>query len=82
MIQKLLDDGLEVPLDAPASLALALASGVADSLSGRLFSVSEDVAEIVRQSEQVLDKELYLLRVRPLEGSAFNRNLREAEVAR
>jgi NAD(P)-dependent dehydrogenase (short-subunit alcohol dehydrogenase family) len=82
LIQKLLDDGLEVPPEVPASLALALASGIADSLSGRLFSVSEDVAEIVRQAEQVRDKELYLLRVQPLEGSAFNRNLREAEAAR
>jgi NAD(P)-dependent dehydrogenase (short-subunit alcohol dehydrogenase family) len=80
-IQKLLDDGREVPLDAPASLALALASGVADSLSGRLFSVGEDLEEIVRQSEQVRDKDLYLLRVRPIEGSALLQNLQAAHRA-
>src|ERR1035438_3705608 len=61
-VQKQLDDGLEVTPDVVANLVLTLASGVADSLSGRLFSVADDVEEIVRRTEQVHANELYLLR--------------------
>jgi hypothetical protein len=43
---------------------LTLASGVADSLSGRLFSVADNVEENVGRSEQVQANELHLLRVR------------------
>ena len=63
-IQKLLDDGMEVTPDVVATLVLALASGMADSLSGRLFSVSDDVEAIVRRAEEVRANALYLLRVR------------------
>jgi 3-oxoacyl-[acyl-carrier protein] reductase len=63
-VQKLFDDGLEVTPDVVAHLVLTLASGMADALSGHLFSVSDDVEEIVRRSEQVQSNELYLLRVR------------------
>jgi hypothetical protein len=52
--------------DVVAGLVLALASGRADALSGRLFSVGEDVDEIVRRAEQVRADELYLLRLRKL----------------
>ena len=63
-VQKLFDDGLEVTPDVVAHLVLTLASGVADALSGHLFSVRDDVEEIVRRAEQVQASELYLLRVR------------------
>jgi 3-oxoacyl-[acyl-carrier protein] reductase len=63
LVQKLLDDGLEVTPDVVAKLVLTLASGVADSLSGRLFSVSDDVEDIVRRAEQVRANDLHLLRV-------------------
>jgi NAD(P)-dependent dehydrogenase (short-subunit alcohol dehydrogenase family) len=63
-VQKQLDDGLEVTPDVVAKLVLTLASGAADSLSGRLFSVADNVAEIVRRTEQVHANELHLLRVR------------------
>jgi hypothetical protein len=63
-VQKLLDDGREVTPDVVAGLILTLASGVADSLSGRLFSVDDNVEEIVRRAEQVQANDLYLLRVR------------------
>jgi hypothetical protein len=65
-VQKLLDDGLEVTPNVVADLILFLASGRADSLSGRLFSVGEDVEEIVRRSEEVYRDELYALRARKL----------------
>jgi NAD(P)-dependent dehydrogenase (short-subunit alcohol dehydrogenase family) len=63
-VQKLFDDGLEVTPEVVAGLVLTLASGVADSLSGHLFSVGENVEEIVSRAEQVRANELYLLRVR------------------
>jgi 3-oxoacyl-[acyl-carrier protein] reductase len=63
-VQKLFDDGLDVTPDVVARLVLKLASGVADALTGHLFSVSDDVEEIVRRTEQVQANELYLLRVR------------------
>jgi NAD(P)-dependent dehydrogenase (short-subunit alcohol dehydrogenase family) len=63
-IQKSLDEGLDVTPDVVAGLVATLASGVADSLSGHLFSVSDDVEEIVRRAESVREDELYLLRVR------------------
>jgi NAD(P)-dependent dehydrogenase (short-subunit alcohol dehydrogenase family) len=65
-VQKLLDDGLEVTPDVVANLVLFLASGRADALSGRLFSVDEDVEEIVRRTPEVCRDELYTLRVRKL----------------
>jgi NAD(P)-dependent dehydrogenase (short-subunit alcohol dehydrogenase family) len=66
IIQKLLDDGADVSPDKVASLVLTLASGRADLLSGRLFSVHEDVDAIVSQAEAVRARELYLLRIQKL----------------
>jgi NAD(P)-dependent dehydrogenase (short-subunit alcohol dehydrogenase family) len=63
-VQKFLDDGLDVTPAVVADLVLTLASGLADSLSGRLFSVGEDVKEIVRRADEVLANDLYLLRAR------------------
>ncbi len=65
-VQKLLDDGLEVTPDVVADLVLFLASGRADALSGRLFSVGEDVEEMVRRASEVRRDDLYALRVRKL----------------
>lgn len=62
-IQKVLDDGKEVTPDTVAGLVLTLASGRADILSGRLFSVHDDVDAIVSQAEPVRARELYLLRL-------------------
>jgi NAD(P)-dependent dehydrogenase (short-subunit alcohol dehydrogenase family) len=63
-IQKSLDEGRDVAPEVVAGLVATLASGAADSLSGHLFSVSDDVEEIVRRADAVLANELYLLRVR------------------
>jgi NAD(P)-dependent dehydrogenase (short-subunit alcohol dehydrogenase family) len=65
-VQKLLDDGLEVTPSVVADLVLFLASGKADALSGRVFSVNENLDEIVRRADDVLREELYLLRLRSL----------------
>ncbi|HLK19796.1 MAG TPA: SDR family oxidoreductase [Bryobacteraceae bacterium] len=63
-LQKSLDQGVDVPPEAAAGLVGTLASGIADSLSGHLFSVGDDVGEIVRREGAVRENELYLLRVR------------------
>ena len=67
MIQKILDDGLDVTPQVVANLVLFLASGRADALSGRLFSVNDDIEGMVRRAEEVESGELYLLRSRRLE---------------
>lgn len=66
VIQKMLDDGLEVTPDVVADLVLFLASGKADALSGCLFSVKEDLEEILRRAGEVKRDELYQLRARKL----------------
>ncbi|MCU1234342.1 MAG: short-chain dehydrogenase/reductase [Candidatus Solibacter sp.] len=66
LIQKILDEGQDVTPDVVAELVLFLASGKADQLSGRLFSVNEDVDEIVRRAEEVESGNLYVLRSRRL----------------
>jgi 3-oxoacyl-[acyl-carrier protein] reductase len=66
LIQKILDEGQDVTPDVVADLVLFLASGKADRLSGRLFSVNEDLEEILRRAEEVERDNLYLLRTRRL----------------
>ena len=63
-IQAVLDRGQDVGPDAAANLVLKLASGVADTLSGRMFSVNENVDEVVRRAEEIRSRDLYLLRMR------------------
>jgi hypothetical protein len=55
-----------VGLRSKTSLGSLLASGRADALSGRLFSVDQDVEEIVRRAADVRRDELYTLRVKKL----------------
>ncbi len=66
VIQKILDEGQDVTPQVVADLVLFLASGKADALNGRLFSVHEDLEEIVRRAEEVAREDLYLLRARRL----------------
>jgi NAD(P)-dependent dehydrogenase (short-subunit alcohol dehydrogenase family) len=66
MIQKMFDEGQDVTPQVVAEIVLFLASGKADALSGRLFSVNEDLEEIVRRAEEVKRGDLYLLRSRTL----------------
>jgi NAD(P)-dependent dehydrogenase (short-subunit alcohol dehydrogenase family) len=65
-IQRILDEGQDVTEEVVAELVLWLASGKADRLSGRLFSVNEDREEIVRRAEEVESGNLYVLRARRL----------------
>jgi NAD(P)-dependent dehydrogenase (short-subunit alcohol dehydrogenase family) len=65
-IQKWLDEGVDVTADVVAKLVMFLASGRADALSGRLFSVEQDVESIVDRAEQVLKDEHLVLRARSM----------------
>jgi len=65
-IQQIFDRGLNVTPAVAANLVLKLASGQADSLSGRLFSVTDDFDEIVRRRDEVCAADLYTLRSRGL----------------
>jgi NAD(P)-dependent dehydrogenase (short-subunit alcohol dehydrogenase family) len=56
------------PPERAASLCLFLASGKADALSGRFFSVHYDEAEIVAQADRVERDQLYVLRIPTLDG--------------
>ena len=56
------------PPERAAALCLFLASGQADALSGRFFSVHYDEDEIVAQAERVEREQLYLLRIPTLDG--------------
>jgi NAD(P)-dependent dehydrogenase (short-subunit alcohol dehydrogenase family) len=53
-------------LEGAAGLVMLLASGKADSLSGRFFSVEDDMAQVVAQAEKVVQDDLFALRVRRL----------------
>jgi len=65
LVQAMLD-AKEVTPDPAADLILFLASGRADRLTGRFFSVDEDAEEIARRASDVLDKDLLSLRRRSL----------------
>ena len=56
------------PPERAAELCRFLASGKADKLSGRFFSVHYDEADIVAQAERVEAEQLYTLRIPTLKG--------------
>ncbi len=56
------------PPERAGELCAFLASGKADSVSGRFFSVHYDEAEIVAQAERVMAEQLYTLRIPTLNG--------------
>jgi NAD(P)-dependent dehydrogenase (short-subunit alcohol dehydrogenase family) len=55
--------GEAVPPERAAQLVTFLASGQGDGLSGRLLSVSDDVAELARRAEDIQRQNLYVLRL-------------------
>ncbi|WUA11315.1 SDR family oxidoreductase [Nocardia sp. NBC_01377] len=63
-----LEDHGWYPPERAAALCLFLASGKADALSGRFFSVHYDEAEIAAQAERVDRDQLYALRLTTLDG--------------
>ena len=63
-----LDDRGWYPPERGAALACFLASGKADALSGRFFSVHYDEAELVANADTIRNNQLYTLRIATLQG--------------
>jgi NAD(P)-dependent dehydrogenase (short-subunit alcohol dehydrogenase family)/uncharacterized protein YndB with AHSA1/START domain len=73
--QQIFDEGLDVPMERPVQLVLQLASGLADRLTGRFLSVSDDLDMLLRNIEQIEANNLFSLRVRILNASNANSKL-------
>jgi NAD(P)-dependent dehydrogenase (short-subunit alcohol dehydrogenase family) len=52
------------PIELAAKLCVYLASGAADALTGRYFSVNDDPAAITAETTSILESDLYTLRLR------------------
>jgi 3-oxoacyl-[acyl-carrier protein] reductase len=63
-LEQVYERGNDVTPEPATRLILFLASGAADSLSGRFFNVAEDPQDVVGRSEEIRSKDLYALRVR------------------
>ena len=59
-------NGGAVPAELPASLVTLLASGKVDSLSGCFIGVTDDVDQLVSNSERIAKEELFTLRIHKL----------------
>lgn len=57
-------DETEIPAERVGELVVFLASGKADSLTGRFLNVYDDIQELVRQAEAIQQQDLYTLRLR------------------
>lgn len=73
--KRIFNEGLDVPAERPARLVLELASGRADSLSGRFISIRDDLDSLLGNTQQIEEQNLYSLRVQTLEGSRIGRAL-------
>ena len=62
--RKALSEGRDIPPERAAELAVFLASGKADGLSGCFLSVHYDVTEMVARAQEIKNDELYTLRLR------------------
>lgn len=80
--RKIFDQHMDVPVDRPASLALELASGKADALSGRLISIFDDLESLIAHAPEIEQRNLYALKLDKLKppepGSAMASVLAEA----
>jgi NAD(P)-dependent dehydrogenase (short-subunit alcohol dehydrogenase family) len=65
--RKLFERGRDVPPEKAAELVAQLASGKADALSGRLLSVSDDLARLLGRLDEIERGGLYTLRLRKLD---------------
>ena len=70
--RRIFDEGLVSPPERPAQLVLALASGIADAISGRCISVYDDLNLVIENAAEVERDALYCLRVRKLAAEKPN----------
>jgi len=66
--KRIFDEGLDVSVERPARLVLELASGRADSLSGRFLSIWDDLNSLLQNVGEIEERQLYSLRVQTLNG--------------
>jgi NAD(P)-dependent dehydrogenase (short-subunit alcohol dehydrogenase family) len=59
-----MESGQEVPLERGAELITFVASGAADALSGRYFSVYDDIHDLIGRAASIRRDDLYTLRLR------------------
>ena len=67
---RIFDEGLTVPAERVAEFAAQLSSGVADPLSGRFLSVTDDLELLLNKVAEIDEENLYSLRVRKLPSAA------------
>ena len=56
-------DETEIPAEQAGALAVFLASGKADLLTGRFLNVYDDINELIKQAETIRQQDLYTLRL-------------------
>ena len=66
--KRIFDEGLDVSVERPARLVLELASGRADSLTGRFLSIWDDLNLLLQNIGEIGERHLYSLRVQTLDG--------------
>lgn len=63
-LEYVFQQGQDQTTEPGTNMVLFLASGKADSLSGRLFMVPDDPADLVSRADEIRQKDLYTLRLR------------------
>jgi NAD(P)-dependent dehydrogenase (short-subunit alcohol dehydrogenase family) len=61
--KRIFEQNIDVPAERPAQLVLALASGQADTLSGRFMSIREDLNIMLRDASTIEQQNLYSLKM-------------------
>ena len=64
--QRLFAEEQDTPIERSVALILQLATGQADSLSGRYIDVEDDLSELLRRASEIQSKDLYTLRLQQL----------------
>jgi len=72
---RIFDEGLTVPAERVAEFAAQLSSGMADALSGRFLSVTDDLDLLLNNLAEIDEQNLYSLRVRKLPSAVPATNL-------
>ena len=63
-LEYVFQQGQDQTTEPGTNMVLFLASGKADSLSGRLFMVPDDPADLVSRADEIRQKDLFTLRLR------------------
>lgn len=64
--KRIFDEGLDLPSEAPAKLAVRLASGRYDALSGLIINPRDDIDLMLSQLDEIRREKLYSMRLRTL----------------